>query len=271
MVSLFDYDSASLYLKAYLEGLPKKGWGISRKLAESLRVNTSLISLVLTGRQSFSMEQAYGVTRFFGWNHLEAKYFLLMVQRERAGTDDLKKFYKHEMSLVKKEALKLSERLGEFKGLTEEQRTRFYSSSLYSTIRLFCSLSEHGKSANEIQTELDLSLSELRPALDFLLQAGLLENVNDRYKMGHQHTHLEKDSPHLVKHHTNWRLKSIQQSEKLSDEEIMFTGPMSMSEEDFMKIREDIVQLIKRTVDTMKASPAEKVVCLNIDWIKVLK
>jgi uncharacterized protein (TIGR02147 family) len=269
MISIFDYTEAQSFLKDYLQALPKKGWGVSRKLAAHLGVNTSLISLILTDRQSLSLEQAYGVSGFFGWNRLEKKYFLLMVQLQRAGTADLKKFYTEEMNAVKKDALKLSERLGDYQGLTDEQRTKLYSSATYSTIRLFCSLGENGKSLGEIQEELGLTLAELRPMVDFLVESRLLEIEKSRYFLGHQHTHLEKGSPHLVKHHTNWRLKSIQKAERLSDDELIFTGPMSMSKADFMKVREEVVQLIQRTVETMKASPAEVVVCMNIDWFKV--
>ncbi len=269
MIALFDYEKPEKFLNDYILSLPKKGWGISRKIAAYLGVNTSLISLVLTGRQSLSMEQAFALTQFFGWKRLEGKYFLLMVQKERAGNIDLKKFYAEEMENLRKESLKLSERLENYKGLTEEQKSLFYSSSTYSEIRLYCTLGDNGKSLEDIQLEFELNLAELHPMLNFLIETGLLETKNDRYIMGHQHTHLPKGSPHLLKHQTNWRLKALQKAERLTDDELMFTGPMSMSKEDYMKVREEIVQLIKRTVDTMRTSPGEVVSCLNIDWIKI--
>jgi uncharacterized protein (TIGR02147 family) len=271
MTSVFDYQNSQKLLTDTLQSFPKKGWGISRKLSQHLGVNTSLVSLVLTGRQSFSPEQAYRVADFFGWKRLEKKYFLSLIQAERAGHEDLKKFYFDEMAQIKKEALKLSTRLEEHKTMTEEQRTLFYSSAMYTTLRLFCSLGEKGKTLDEIQEQFELPLSELRPMLDFLLQAGLLRLEKSIYHLGHAHTHLEQGSVHLLKHHTNWRLRAIEKAERLSNEDLMFTGPLSMSHADFLKIREDIVQLIKRAIEIMKPSPSEMVVCLNIDWIKIIE
>ena len=151
MINIFDFEKPAEFLKSWLKSLPKEGWGVSRQLAEHLGVNTSLISLVLTGRQGFSAEQAFGVTQFFGWADLDTKYFLVMVQLERAGNFNLKNFYRRELSNIKKEALNLSQRLKDFTDLTESDRTQFYSSHIYSSIRLFCSLGENGKSLNEIK------------------------------------------------------------------------------------------------------------------------
>ena len=145
MINIFDYKVSNEYLRDHFTSMPKKGWGLSRKLAKFLNVNTSLISLILTGRQAFSIEQAYGVAKFFGWGKIESKYFLLMVQYERAGTEDLRQYFFDEMTQLKKDALKISVRLEKFTGLTEPQRTQFYSSAIYSKIRLFCSISKSGK------------------------------------------------------------------------------------------------------------------------------
>ena len=82
---------------------------------------------------------------------------------------------------------------------------------------------------------------------------------------------LEKGSTHLIRHQTDWRIKSIQAGEDLSEKELMFTCPVSLSKKDFEKLREEIVQFIKKFLDTVHQSPAEEIACLNMDWFWIRK
>lgn len=106
--------------------------------------------------------------------------------------------------------------------------------------------------------------------LEFLKSSSLIIEEKDRYKMGVSRTFLEQGSPHLPRHHINWRLKAIQQVEAVGETELMFTFPHSISESDFEKIREELVAVIQKASATVKDSPAENIGCLNIDliWIK---
>ena len=83
-------------------------------------------------------------------------------------------------------------------------------------------------------------------------------------------THLEKKSPFLIKHHTNWRLKAIQAAESLSDQELMYSANVSISKKDFTVLREELMQVIQRFVEVVKPSPAEDIAQFNLDffWIK---
>jgi hypothetical protein len=88
--------------------------------------------------------------------------------------------------------------------------------------------------------------------------------------MGPQKIHLEKSSPHLQRFQTDWRMRAVSRGEDLADNELLFTGPVSLSRNDFEKLREEMVSFIKRFLDTVHASPAEEIACMNLDffWIK---
>ena len=81
---------------------------------------------------------------------------------------------------------------------------------------------------------------------------------------------IQRDSPHLLRHHSNWRIRAIQQSENLSAQELMYTAGVSLSKQDFNLLREEMVGFIKRFLSQVHASPAEEIACLNLDffWIK---
>ncbi|MGZ6442070.1 MAG: DUF4423 domain-containing protein [Pseudobdellovibrionaceae bacterium] len=102
--------------------------------------------------------------------------------------------------------------------------------------------------------------------MDFLKASQLVNENNGKFTMGTQSTHLESSSPHIHKHHSNWRIRAIQASENLSDEELMYTVNVSLSKADFIVLREELVTLIKSFLKKVHDSPAEEIACLNLDW-----
>jgi hypothetical protein len=91
------------------------------------------------------------------------------------------------------------------------------------------------------------------------------------YKLGKENTFLDKSSPFLVKHHSNWRIKAIQRSEELTERELMFTVPLSVSKKDFALIREEIVKLISRIGGVVKESEAEELAVFQADFFLIKK
>jgi hypothetical protein len=63
-------------------------------------------------------------------------------------------------------------------------------------------------------------------------------------------------------------MKAVQRLDNRESVELFFTAPMSIAKRDFEVIRERINVAIKDIVDVAKDSPAEDVVCLNIDFFR---
>ncbi|MGZ6442019.1 MAG: DUF4423 domain-containing protein, partial [Pseudobdellovibrionaceae bacterium] len=82
--------------------------------------------------------------------------------------------------------------------------------------------------------------------------------------------HLENKSPFIAKHHTNWRLKAIEATENLLDEELIYSANFTISRVDFVRLREEMVQLVQRFLTVVKDSPAEDIAQFNLDffWLK---
>lgn len=254
------------FIRAYFDKKAPRGRGEIAKLADFMGVHPTFVSQVLAGTKDFNMEQSYSVADYLELTKVERKYFLLLVQRDRAGTKDLKSYFNAELEEVKSSLLMISKRLKEHRSLSDEDRATFYSSWLYSAIRLYCSVGA-GKTLEDICTYFSLDRRRALGILDFLAAKDLIVIEKDRYRMGSQHTHLPSDSPFIVRHHMNWRAKALQRHENMSPEELAFTAPMSISQKDFHVIREKILACIKDTIEVAKASEAEDVVFLNIDWL----
>lgn len=207
---------------------------------------------------------------FLGLSTLEKDYFLELLRRERAGTVKLKKYHQEKIKELRKIALKLSERIDTERKLTEQEASIFYSSWMYSAVRLCCSIGE-GQTLDEISEKLQLARSQVLTAIEFLREAGFVKQNGARFEIGSQYTHLGKGSPYLNRHHTNWRVKALQKIDHITDEELMYTAPFSISEKDFGVLREQMVGVIQEFLKTVKASQGETVACLNLDLLKLTK
>lgn len=269
-MNLFEQNDVKSYLKAYISKLPKRGRGEINRIADYLSVSSTLISHVLSGQKTFTFEQAYKLTTYLGLIDLEADYFMALNHYERAGNSEYKKYLLAKINQMREQSLKLSARIQkEGHVLTEQERAIYYSSYLYAALRLYSSVGESGQSLQSLATRFGLSLQKCAEIMKFLVETGFCSEKDDFYFMGRQSTHLEKSSPHLLRFQTDWRMKTIQAAESLSEQELLFTGPVSLSKADFKKLREEIVQFIKQFLDTVHASPAEEIACLNIDWFWV--
>jgi hypothetical protein len=55
----------------------------------------------------------------------------------------------------------------------------------------------------------------------------------------------------------------------MSDAELAFTAPLSISAKDFGKVREILLNAIEQSSKVVEGSEPEKVACLNIDFLEV--
>ncbi len=269
-MNIFQMKSTRTLLKQYIQQLPKKGRGEVSRIARYLQVSTTLVSQVLSGDKLFTMEQTKALGAFLGLSELEADYFLQLVLWERAGTPDLRAHWEGKLEELREKSLKVASRVSTDRKLTDEERSVFYSSALYSAVRLFTSTGKNGKTLDEVCARFELTRAKASRILHFLVEAGLCVEEKGQYNMGAQKTHLEEGSPYLIRHHGNWRMRALARAEDLAAEELMYTAPVSLSKADFAKLREEMVGFVKRFLSEVHASPAEEVACFNMDffWVK---
>lgn len=268
-MNIFEFNDYPLYLRKYIKAQPRHGRGLISKMALAMNSNTTLLSQVFAGTRHLNQEQAILLSEFIGHTDLEREYFFSLIYFARAGSVKLRNYYQEKLQLLKEEALKLSKRISHEKKLSDTSRAIFYSNWLYSAIHLFCSTAVTGVSLEEISSRFNTSKKKTAEIVQFLISTGLIYEENNRYKMGTKSTFVERGSPFLYKHHSNWRIKAIQKSDDLTDQELMYTGQFSISINDFNHLREELVELVKRINATVKDSPAEEIINFNLDWFKI--
>lgn len=268
MSSIFTFSSSREYLRAYIDSLPKKGWGEIQRWSEQLGVQTSYISQVLSGSKNFNTEYALRLGKYIGLVGMELDFFILMIEKERAGTVEAQDYFASKMNAMKKDSRSLSNRVVKDRALTDEEMTIFYSSWMYSAIRLYCSVSG-GRTIHQISEYFDVPKEECSQIMTFLVGSGFCTKKGEKYQMGTQKTHVDRKSPHVRRHWMNWHVKGLTRFENLDESELIYSAPFSISRKDFEILREDLAVFIKKFVEKVGNTEPEEVAFLNIDLLKV--
>lgn len=266
-MNVFDHDSYKKFVLAYVTSMENHGWGEWARIAKKLNISSTLISQIFRGSKELTPDQAFELTEYWGLSDLESDYFILLVQIERAGTQKYRLLLQKKLDLLKEKAQNLKDRLPQDSVLTEETKTFFYSSWLYSALWVLSSIPKY-QSIDAMAQVTGYPRHQIRKALDFLITHGLCYESASKITIGPQQIHLESSSPLIGRHHSNWRQKAIEKSDKITSSELMFTAPLSISKEDFMKLRNKIVTFIAEIGVLVKKSPAEITACLNIDFFE---
>lgn len=266
-LNIFDYHSYREFLKIWLVNAKKARRSNLSQLAEAAQVHPTFLSHVLAGSKELSLEQAMLISEYLPLTRLEQDFFFVLLNIERAGNKKLQNYWLEKKKILEQEKNKLSERFEKHKELTSEQRATFYSSWIYSAIWVSTAI-EGGRTLAEIAEQFHLSRNVTEEILSFLVRTGICAELKGVFTMGETHVHIPNESPHVTKHHVNWRMKGIQRLDSRDSTELFFTAPMSIAKKDFGVLRERLTRLIQESVELAKASKAEELACLNIDFFK---
>jgi uncharacterized protein (TIGR02147 family) len=199
----------------------------------------------------------------------EGDLFLKLVEFSRAGNESLRKRIKRQLDAIKNENKEVRAHIPtSAKELTEEEKSIFYSSWHYSAFRMMCSL-KTALSAEEIAHNLNITRERAQTVETFLLKTGLILETKGRLVLGPQYTHLGAESYWSTRQHLNWRTKNLNKIEHLTKEELCFTAPFSCSAQDFKKIKDNILDLVKETSSIVSKTTPEHVYTLCVDLMKV--
>lgn len=261
---IYEFNNYKEYLNNWISIQPNGGHGILSKLAKELNVHTTLLSHTIRGEKDLTIEQAYSIGEFIGLGEDESDYFILLVQIERAGHHGLKNKLRKDLKKMKSKSQNIVTRVRTDMSLSTSEKAEFYSSWLYSAIRQLASI-EQFQSRSALMGAFDIRRDELNRTLDFLIKTGLCVAADENVKIGPSNTHLEAQSPFVYNHHKNWRLKAIEKHNNMSNEDLMYTAPFTISNSDFGLLREKIIQFIEQFIKTADKTKNERLACLNID------
>jgi uncharacterized protein (TIGR02147 family) len=266
--NVFDFNTYRPYLQMKLGGIKTRD-GSKSKFSESVNMKLSYLSQVLQEKVHISLEQAERGNNFFKHSDDESHYFLLMVQKDRSGTHQLKKYFEDQMRAVLGKRKIVRERIQMLNELKQEDRTIYYSSWIYAAVHIAVTIPEFQK-RDSLSLLLGVPHKRLDKVLEFLIESGLILENKGSYIPAVKQIHLTPDTFELTKHHVAWRQRAIDSIERRGlDESFHYSGVVSLSEGDVLKVKETLINALKNAISIIKDSPEQKLCCMNLDFFEV--
>lgn len=262
MISIYDFVDYREFLSVWIESHKDRLKGTRGKMAVAAGISSSMMSFILSGDKHLSLEQAAELAEFLGLAEKEVEYFYLLVEYGRAGSEKLRKQFKKRIEEQRK---LLANRIAKNIGLSDEVKAVYYSSWAYSGIRNLTAI-PGTHSVQSIAERLGLPVPVVGRMLEFLIQNDLCKVVDGKLTHGPQKTHVGADSPFVVKHHQNWRMRGFRAMEERRDSNMFFTSPMSLSAEAAREIHLHLPKVVEKVMGISGPSDSEVVYCFNLDW-----
>lgn len=262
---LYDFSNYKPYLE-YRVGFKNQRRGLKSELAVFLRCQPTYISQVLHGKAHFSLEQADLLNQFFGHSKEEAQYFLLLVQKDRAGTSSLQHHFEEQLEAILKKRMNLTERLGKKAELPKEDQSQYYSSWHFAAIHIALTIPD--LQTNKALSEyFRLPIKKVNAVLEFLVKTGLAKSTGDgQFQAGATMIRLGNDSPNILKHHNNWRQMAVDSLDREELGDLHYSSVVSLSRRDALKIKDRILDWLKKDLEIIKESKEENLYSYCIDF-----
>lgn len=267
-IDLFNYKKYKKYLTDKIESESKASKGIRLKLANHIGCQPSYLSQVMNGNPHFTLEQAQLINSFFHHNKVEAKYFLLLIQHERAGTKELKKFFEEQIEEELNSKFDLKKRLPNTEDIPDVAKHRYYSAWYYSAIHMMLSMPEC-QEVSFISERLHLPPQLVKEVIQFLEDTGLIRLEKNIYELTKKRIHLERDSLFIHHHHINWRSQALQSVEKNLLTDMHYSNTFTLAKKDFPKIKEIFLKAIEDARAIIRPSKDEDVYAITLDVFNV--
>jgi uncharacterized protein (TIGR02147 family) len=261
-IQVFNFDSAIDYIQARIE---EKGHGYKAVVAKAVNCQSAYVSRVLSGQAHFSLEQAERLSDLFSHGEPEAHYFLTLLQRDRAGTRELRKYFEKIIDGLKAARANIKNRVPTISEISDEERRTYYSSWMFGAVYVMTSIPEF-QAPLAIAERLSVPRKKVLEILEFLVSIGLVKQEQGRYAVTGSNLHLAKDSPYITKHHLNWRIKALSAVEINNPEDLHYSVVMSLSKNDQGLIKAKLIDMIEEMHLILPDSKEEgaQVLCLDL-------
>ncbi|WP_413289023.1 TIGR02147 family protein [Bdellovibrio sp. HCB337] len=270
ILSVYDFKEYSPYLlKVFGDKSQRKG--LKSQAAKYIGCHSTFISQVLHGKVVLNLEQAEKLNHFLGHNDEESHYFLLLVQKARAGTKPLETYFQNQLTQILKNRQVLKKRVGKTEAIAGEDELRYYCSWQFAAIHVALSIPELA-SPEAISKRLGISMSQVRAILEFLVNTGLAKAKDLRsFEIGPKHIHLSSESPQVRNHHINWRNRAIQSIDNDVKNNMHYSSAVTLSREDVSKIKELLIENLSSMNKVIQQSKEEEIYGLNFDFFNLGK
>lgn len=264
---IFSFDSYKAAMSYYL--VEEARWGQMTRASEFLDCQVSFLTRVIKDKLQLTPDHAFNLADFLNFNPEEKKYFLTLVDYERAVNPKYKKSLQNILVELKKNNQSISERTNRKNLSTEIFKANYFSNWIYTAVHFIVSIPKFQK-VDTIASRLNLKKSIVKKHLNDLKEQNLIElTTEDQWQFKSGNFHLEKHSPLVVLHHQNWRTRAIIDAQDFANESIHFTGVYTLSESDALRLKEMMLEFISSANRVVVSSENEECIAICCDLFKI--
>lgn len=269
IVDLFTFDDYRLYLEALLSRGDFGDRAPRTRLASCCGCQVAYVSQVLGGQTNFNLEQAEKISTYLKHLEPERSYFFDLIQWSRAGTVELKTYFKERVLSARKKHQELASRLVDIKEIPIEHRATYYGSWYHAAIHMIVHIPSF-RSLDAIANRLALDHATVQRSLDYLLSLGLIALKEGFYLPTEVDLHLSRNSPFLAKHLYNWRVQAMRALDAYAPSNLHYSSVMTLHPDDVDKIREILTKSIEKSRKITKDSRDEtSLFVINMDFFEI--
>ncbi len=265
--SVFDFPSYRAYLK-FRTGGEGTRTGIKAAISKALNCQPTYVSQIIHGRANLSLEQADVLNGFFSHSKDESLFFLLLAQKDRAGTLTLAAHFQEQIDEALRKRLILTQRLGPKESLSEIHQATYYSSWIYAAVHIALTIPEL-RTREALSKYLCIPLRKITEALDFLISTSLVQESKTGFEVNQAQIRLGNDSKNILKHHTNWRLQAAESLDWEQITDLHYSGVVSISRDDVIKVKNILLDSIKTSQAVIKDSKEQELCAVIIDFFNL--
>jgi uncharacterized protein (TIGR02147 family) len=269
----FDFWTAQSYVELLRFGMgvlaEAKRSGVIKEVAEALKVHSTYLSQILSGKSHLSQEQGLRFCAWARWSAAETDFFLLLLSRDRAGSKDLFDYFQSKISHILERRLQVRSRIPETRVLSPEQKSKYYESWVHQAVH-FLLLIPKIKSKKQIAASLLLPQETVQQSLKLLMELGLVERTESGFESRVPFLHLDKDSPEYARSMASFRIKAIEDFSKQVDPAGMFyTSVCTMDSKTAERVKVAVLQILEESREWIREAPSEQLHALHVDFYRM--
>lgn len=265
-VQVFDFMDYRAYIEQQLL-LNAKTRGYKTQLADAAGCKLSHLSQVMAGKVQLTLEQAAGLAVFWKLEHSEAEYFVGLVNLGRAGTPSLRNLLRRQLEALREKHQSVGGRLAPL--VTPHPADPHHYSVWYvGAIAMLTAIEEY-QTLEALHQRLRLPRSLIERTLHMLLEMGVVEQENERWKIRTLTVvHSIRPQDRFAGHMT-WRLKAMEYLADEKSSDLHYTGCVTVTHADAVRIRSLLLQTVEQFARITEKSEDEDCVALLIDFFRV--
>lgn len=257
------------YIRTRIARTPRSR-GLQGRLAEAARCQPSFLSQALAGSVHLTIDHAAGLAKYWSLTKDETRYWLALVQEQRAAHPELKRSCREHRLELRTKQNELSKQLDYPQLRNPSEQARYYRTWLMPAIHIAVSIPKLQTPA-ALADYFQVRVADVLQALQELEELGLVKRVSPQtWGLSGRFLHLDPSSPFFSTHHINWRFKSASHLQQLGTQDsVHYTSIVSVAASDVKKLEKLAKTFIQEAHAIIAGSREEKLMCLTCDLFGV--